>query len=147
MAALLLGAFLSSRPAWPDPAPEQVRKSLAGAAARQVGVTTLYDPSYVRLAYPNGDVPADRGVCTDVVVRAFRAIGVDLQVEVHEDMKKSFSAYPRTWGMKRPDRNIDHRWVPNLLKYFVGIEELQHKPHVSGRRGLSLWSQLPREMA
>lgn len=117
-AALLLGAFLSGRPAWPDPAPEQVRKSLAGAAARQVGVTTLYDPSYVRLAYPNGDVPADRGVCTDVVVRAFRAVGVDLQVEVHKDMKKNFSVYPRAWGMKRPDRNIDHRRVPNLMKYF-----------------------------
>jgi uncharacterized protein YijF (DUF1287 family) len=91
---------------------------LARAAARQVGVTTLYDPSYVRLAYPNGDVPVERGVCADVVIRAFRALGVDLQVEVHQDMKKAFSAYPRNWGLRSPDRNIDHRRVPNLMKYF-----------------------------
>jgi len=91
---------------------------LARAAARQVGVTTLYDPSYVRLAYPNGDVPVERGVCADVVVRAFRAIGVDLQVEVHEDMRKDFRAYPRHWGLRAPDSNIDHRRVPNLMKYF-----------------------------
>ena len=91
---------------------------LARAAARQVGVTTLYDPSYVRLAYPNGDVPMERGVCADVIIRAFRALGVDLQVEVHQDMKKAFSAYPRNWGLRSPDRNIDHRRVPNLMKYF-----------------------------
>jgi uncharacterized protein len=91
---------------------------LARAAARQVGVTTLYDPSYVRLAFPNGDVPMERGVCADVVVRAFRSLGVDLQVEVHQDMKKAFSAYPRNWGLRSPDRNIDHRRVPNLMKYF-----------------------------
>ena len=91
---------------------------LARAAARQVGVTTLYDPSYVRLAYPNGDVSMERGVCADVVIRAFRALGVDLQVEVHQDMKKAFSAYPRNWGLRSPDRNIDHRRVPNLMKYF-----------------------------
>ena len=91
---------------------------LARGAARQVGVTTLYDPSYVRLGYPNGDVPMERGVCADVVVRAFRTLGVDLQVEVHQDMKKAFSAYPRNWGLRSPDRNIDHRRVPNLMKYF-----------------------------
>ena len=91
---------------------------LAKAAAGQVGITTLYDPSYVRLAYPNGDVPMERGVCADVVIRAFRALGVDLQVEIYQDMKKAFSAYPRNWGLRSTDRNIDHRRVPNLMKYF-----------------------------
>ena len=95
-----------------------VHSTIARAAAGQVGVTTLYDPSYVGLAYPGGDVPPDRGVCADVVVRAFRAAGIDLQVEVHQDMKGSFAAYPRNWGLRRPDRNIDHRRVPNLMKYF-----------------------------
>src|SRR5262245_23952721 len=101
-----------------DPAMPQRGALLARAAVRQVGVTTLYDPSYVRLAYPGGDVPLDRGVCADVVVRAFRAIGVDLQVEVHRDMQRNFSAYPRNWGLTSPDRNIDHRRVPNLMRYF-----------------------------
>ncbi len=84
------------------------------AAHGQVGVTRYYDGGYVRLAYPGGDVPTDRGVCTDVVIRAFRAAGLDLQQAVHEDMRRSFSAYPKLWGLARPDRNIDHRRVPNL---------------------------------
>ncbi len=84
------------------------------AAHAQVGVTRHYDGSYVRLAYPGGDVPADRGVCTDVVIRALRAAGLDLQKLVHEDMRRNFAAYPRHWGLARPDRNIDHRRVPNL---------------------------------
>jgi uncharacterized protein len=91
---------------------------IALAAEAQVGVTTIYDPQYVRLAYPNGDVPIERGVCTDVVVRAFRGIGVDLQVRVHEDMAKNFSLYPKDWGLSAPDANIDHRRVQNLSKYF-----------------------------
>lgn len=91
---------------------------IAAGAEAQVGVTTLYDPSYVRLAYPMGDVPADRGVCTDVVVRAFRTAGVDLQAEVHRDMAAHFRRYPRDWGLARPDRNIDHRRVPNLETFF-----------------------------
>ena len=95
-----------------------VRGTIAQAAARQVGVTTLYDPSYVGLAYPGGDVPPERGVCADVVIRAFRAAGIDLQVEVHQDMKTNFAVYPRNWGLRRTDRNIDHRRVPNLMKYF-----------------------------
>lgn len=90
---------------------------MQGARA-QIGVTTSYDPSYVKLAYPGGDVPLRTGVCTDVVVRAVRAAGLDLQKEVHEDMTENFSAYPRTWGLKRPDKNIDHRRVPNLMRYF-----------------------------
>lgn len=91
---------------------------LVAAARTQIGITTLYDPSYVRLAYPGGDVASDRGVCTDVVVRAFRKRGLDLQQAVHEDMRSHFNVYPRDWGMRTPDRNIDHRRVPNLMRWF-----------------------------
>jgi uncharacterized protein YijF (DUF1287 family) len=92
---------------------------LIAAAERQVGRTVIYDPAYVRLAYPGGDVGRERGVCTDVVVRAYRdGLGLDLQKLVHEDMKRSFSAYPRTWGLRGPDSNIDHRRVPNLETWF-----------------------------
>ena len=92
--------------------------TLARAAVQQVGVTVHYDPMYRKISYPNGDVPRDRGVCTDVVVRAFRAIGIDLQQKVHEDMSRNFAAYPRRWGLSGPDSNIDHRRVPNLQKWF-----------------------------
>ncbi len=78
----------------------------------------VYDPAYFRIAYPNGDVPADKGVCTDVVIRAYRKLGTDLQKEVHEDMKANFRLYPKNWGMKTTDRNIDHRRVPNLMVFF-----------------------------
>ncbi|GAB6012896.1 DUF1287 domain-containing protein [Viscerimonas tarda] len=78
----------------------------------------LYDPGYFRISYPNGDVPANRGVCTDVIIRAYRKLGIDLQKEVHEDMKAHFSKYPKNWGMKRTDSNIDHRRVPNLMTFF-----------------------------
>ena len=88
---------------------------LIQAARHQIGVTTVYDPAYVLLAYPGGDVPTERGVCTDVVIRAYReAFGFDLQRAVHEDMASAFEAYPAIWGLTRPDRNIDHRRVPNL---------------------------------
>ena len=83
----------------------------------QVGETTTYDPSYVKLVYPGGDVPMDRGVCTDVVVRALRRLGVDLQLLIHEDMMASFSSYPDLWGLRRPDSNIDHRRVPNIVTF------------------------------
>ncbi|WP_296743754.1 DUF1287 domain-containing protein [Mesorhizobium sp.] len=99
---------------------------LVDAARRQIGVTTLYDPTYVRLAYPGGDVAQDRGVCTDVVIRAYRhAFRLDLQKLVHEDMAANFAAYPKAWGLKAPDSNIDHRRVPNLAVFF-------------GRRGAAL---------
>lgn len=88
------------------------------SARAQIGVTKSYDPDYVKLAYPNGDLPMERGVCADVVVRAFRGAGLDLQKLVNEDMKKNFSAYPKNWGLTKPDPNIDHRRVPNLMKYF-----------------------------
>jgi uncharacterized protein YijF (DUF1287 family) len=95
------------------------RLKLVEAARAQVGVTRSYDPAYLRLSYPGGDVPLDRGVCTDVVVRAYRsALGIDLQRLVHEDMRSSFSAYPRQWGLARPDPHIDHRRVPNLQTFF-----------------------------
>lgn len=78
----------------------------------------LYDPTYFQLNYPNGDVPSDRGVCTDVVIRAYRKLGIDLQKEVHEDMKTNFAKYPKIWGLSHPDKNIDHRRVPNLMTFF-----------------------------
>jgi uncharacterized protein YijF (DUF1287 family) len=88
------------------------------AARQQVGVTREYDPSYTTLSYPGGDVPLRTGVCSDVVVRALRQVGVDLQREVHEDMQKNFDDYPKKWGLKGPDKNIDHRRVANLMRYF-----------------------------
>ena len=93
--------------------------NLAVLARQQIGVTVEYNPSYEKLSYPGGDVPMERGVCTDVVIRALRLKGIDLQKEVHEDMSRHFSAYPKNWGLKRPDRNIDHRRVPNLQVYFT----------------------------
>ena len=78
-----------------------------------------YDPAYFSIAYPNGDVPPGKGVCTDVVIRAYRKMGIDLQKEVHEDMRANFSKYPDNWGLKTTDRNIDHRRVPNLMVFFA----------------------------
>jgi uncharacterized protein YijF (DUF1287 family) len=97
--------------------------TIARAAAQQVGVTVAYDPGYTNIDYPNGDVPRSRGVCTDVVIRAFRAVGIDLQQQVHEDMSRNFAAYPHRWGLSKPDANIDHRRVPNLRTWF----ERQHR--------------------
>src|SRR5215813_87663 len=93
-------------------------KTIIEDAIDQTHVTTRYDPSYVRIKYPNGDVPIDRGACTDVIVRAFRKAGIDLQKDVHEDMASNFGVYPHRWGLNAPDTNIDHRRVPNLMKYF-----------------------------
>jgi len=77
-----------------------------------------YDPAYIQIDYPGGDVPADKGVCTDVIIRAYRKLGIDLQKEVHEDMKAHFDAYPKIWGLSHTDKNIDHRRVPNLMTFF-----------------------------
>jgi uncharacterized protein YijF (DUF1287 family) len=93
--------------------------ALIDAARKQTQGRVVYDGSYVRLAYPMGDVPADRGVCTDVIIRAYRAVGIDLQQLVHEDMRADFAAYPRHWGLTRPDSSIDHRRVPNLQTFFT----------------------------
>ncbi len=92
---------------------------LVAAARLQIGKTLIYDADYQPLGYPNGDLPIERGVCTDVVIRALRsAFDLDLQKLVHEDMQKNFSRYPRGWGLKEPDKNIDHRRVPNLVTFF-----------------------------
>lgn len=125
--AAFVALLLACAPAWGQPA-DAVGKVLA-AAHGQVGVTRHYDGSYVRLEYPGGDVPADRGVCTDVVIRALRAAGIDLQQAVHEDMRRDFAAYPRLWGLTRPDRNIDHRRVPNLETW---LRRAGHAQPVSG---------------
>jgi len=117
-----LGAAWGLLPGQVNPAASDTvgakREQLVEAALSQVGVTTSYDPAYVKLGYPGGDVPEDRGVCTDVVVRALRKVNVDLQVLVHEDKKKAPEAYPNDWGKGKLDANIDHRRVPNLMTYF-----------------------------
>ncbi|MEO5916016.1 MAG: DUF1287 domain-containing protein [Luteolibacter sp.] len=93
----------------------QTGDKLVASARKQIGVTLYYDSHYTTLEYPNGDVPSDRGVCTDVVIRAMRdGLSKDLQKLVHEDMAGNFSAYPKDWGLSKPDKNIDHRRVPNL---------------------------------
>ncbi len=92
--------------------------NLVAAAIAQTTAAVKYDGSYRRIRYPGGDVPANVGVCTDVIIRAYRAVGVDLQVKVHEDMQRAFRSYPQRWGMARPDPNIDHRRVPNLQTLF-----------------------------
>lgn len=94
-------------------------EKIIAAARGQIGVTVVYDGSYRRIAYPGGDVSLERGVCTDVLIRAFRKVGVDLQALVHQDMEKHFGAYPKTWGLARPDSNIDHRRVQNLAIFFA----------------------------
>ena len=93
---------------------------LVNAAIERTHHSVRYDPAYVRIQYPGGDVPADTGVCTDEIIRAYRAVGVDLQKEVHEDLEQNFSAYPRKWRwiLSKPDANIDHRRVPNLMIFF-----------------------------
>ncbi|CTQ52232.1 hypothetical protein LP7551_00749 [Roseibium album] len=99
--------------------PEPWAEKLIAAAESQIGITTIYDPAYVGLSFPGGDIPRQRGVCTDVVIRAYRdALDYDLQAEVNKDMRAHFSAYPKIWGLKRTDRNIDHRRVPNLRTFF-----------------------------
>lgn len=115
--SILLLALLS-RPALAASEPSR----LTTAARDQVGVTLTYDPSYAALAFPGGDIPRDRGVCTDVVIRALRdGWEIDLQLAVNRDMNADFAAYPATWGLTRPDRNIDHRRVANLATLFTRI--------------------------
>ena len=102
-----------------EPGPKKTfGERLAEIALARTELDITYDPAYVSLDYPGGDVPADRGVCSDVVVRSYRGLGIDLQRLVHEDMKAHFPKYPKKWGLKRPDKNIDHRRVPNLQTFF-----------------------------
>lgn len=99
--------------------PKTFAEKLSNAAISIIDPEVVYTPSYVRIKYPNGDVPEKTGVCTDVVIRAYRKLDIDLQKEVHEDMKANFSKYPKTWGLKTTDKNIDHRRVPNLETFFT----------------------------
>lgn len=108
----------SSPPPRLRPKPPEHVAELLDSIYAQLDVTHTYDPSYVRLSYPGGDVAPEVGVCTDVVVRAFREQGVDLQRSIHEDMRRYFRKYPRKWGLRSPDTNIDHRRVPNMMTYF-----------------------------
>jgi hypothetical protein len=118
---LIAAAAIAAQPR-PHAAVEAFRQALlrqfAAAALDRTHHTVRYDPAYVRIPYPGGDVPAETGVCTDEVIRAYRVVGIDLQKEVHEDMAANFSAYPRKWGRSEPDANIDHRRVPNLMLFF-----------------------------
>jgi hypothetical protein len=105
--------------------------TLADSALTLTRQAVHYDPSYFRIAYPNGDVPVNRGVCTDVVIRAYRKLGIDLQERVHNDMVRHFDSYPRKWGLNKPDPNIDHRRVPNLMAFFErhgDTLEITHNP-------------------
>src|SRR5437764_231675 len=99
---------------------QEFLKKLVAAAEERTSHTVRYDSAYVRIPYPGGDVPEDTGVCTDEVIRSYRGVGVDLQKEVHEDMAKNYSAYPKEWRTprSRTDTNIDHRRVPNLMVFF-----------------------------
>ncbi len=102
----------------PLPEPKNFGEKLADAAFQLTHDRVVYDPAYFKISYPNGDVPADKGVCTDVVIRAYRKLGIDLQQLVHDDMKQNFPVYPKIWGLKKTDTNIDHRRVPNLMTFF-----------------------------
>ena len=100
--------------------PSAFIQRVVAAAIERAQHIVRYDPAYVRIPYPNGDVPADTGVCTDEIIRIYRAVGIDLQKEVHEDMEANFSIYPNQarWGLAHTDTNIDHRRVPNLMVFF-----------------------------
>lgn len=108
-----------------DAAEDSLIRGLVEAAKERTRHNIRYDGSYFSIPYPNGDVPSNVGVCTDVVIRSFRKLGVDLQMKVHEDMRSSFSKYPskRIWGLNKPDKNIDHRRVPNLRVFFERFGE------------------------
>lgn len=120
VAALLLMLVASCVAQTQSAARADFTRRLVAAAIERTHHTVRYDPAYVRIQYPGGDVPPDTGVCTDEIIRSYRAVGVDLQKEVHEDMAKNFDAYPRKWRWLRahPDPNIDHRRVPNLQVLF-----------------------------
>jgi len=116
---------------------------IVAAARQQIGVTTGYDPAYVQISYPGGDVPIQTGVCSDVVVRTLRKVGIDLQKELHEDMEKNFKAYPQNWRLSGPDKNIDHRRVANLMRYFerheIAITEKPARPESYAAGDIVAW--------
>lgn len=98
---------------------------LADSALMLTKQKVTYNPGYFVIKYPNGDIPQDKGVCTDVLIRAYRKLGIDLQTEVHLDMKANFEKYPKMWGLTKPDKNIDHRRVPNLMVFFFRHGEVK----------------------
>jgi uncharacterized protein YijF (DUF1287 family) len=109
----------------------QVKDTLSVSALKLTEQEVTYTPGYFSIDYPNGDIPGDKGVCTDVIIRAYRLIGIDLQKDVHEDMKANFDKYPKNWGLKKPDKNIDHRRVPNLMTLFERkgtVKSITNKP-------------------
>lgn len=118
-----------------DPVLSTVARTIVTVARAQVG--DIYDPGYFDLRYPNGDVPRGRGACTDVVIRALRAAGYDLQRLIHDDMKRDFGAYPHKWGLRRTDKNIDHRRVPNQMTFFRRHGKVL--PLMVSARTLSSW--------
>ena len=119
LSALALLLWASSAPTGGQTASgDTLAAALVEAAIERTTHRVIYDGSYRSIGYPGGDVPDTIGVCTDVVIRSFRGVGIDLQKKIHEDMKADFQAYPAIWGLSRPDRNIDHRRVPNLQVYF-----------------------------
>ena len=108
----------TARPPVRQNLPAHVRTIIA-ASRERISLGEIYDPNYYTISYPGGDVANDRGVCTDVVIRAYRHLGIDFQKLIHEDMRQNFSAYPRLWGNKSTDRNIDHRRVPNIETFLT----------------------------
>ncbi len=118
-------AFIGAALSYPACADSGFLQALSRAAIERTHHSVRYDGSYVSIPYPNGDVPPDRGVCTDVIIRSYRALGIDLQQKVHEDIAAHFTRYPaqRIWGQTRPDTNIDHRRVPNLRTFFSRFGE------------------------
>jgi uncharacterized protein YijF (DUF1287 family) len=120
LASVAYSTLLASQNSAVAASRQQLLQRFVTAAIERTNHTVRYDPGYVRIPYPGGDVPADTGVCTDEIIRAYRAVGVDLQKEVHEDMAANFSAYPGKWkwALGHPDSNIDHRRVPNLMVFF-----------------------------
>ena len=126
LASQILPPAPTQNPPEISPSHQQFLKKLVDAAIERTHHTVRYDPAYVRIPYPNGDVSSETGVCTDEVIRAYRTVGIDLQKEVHEDMLRNFSAYPnqRRWLLAHTDTNIDHRRVPNLMTFFARNGEL-----------------------
>ena len=123
---LILLGCTNAAPVESKPTPAAAKdfyEKLSDAAITLTNDNVEYDHAYFTIAYPNGDVPKGKGVCTDVVIRAYRKMGIDLQKEVHEDMKKNFGKYPKAWGLKKTDSNIDHRRVPNLEVFFSRFGE------------------------
>jgi uncharacterized protein YijF (DUF1287 family) len=121
LAALALPAHLPQQSVVQNRQESSLLNKLSAAAVERTHHVVRYEPAYVRIPYPNGDVPANTGVCTDEVIRSYRALGIDLQKEVHEDMLQNFSAYPNQsrWQLAHTDTNIDHRRVPNLRVFFM----------------------------